>query len=46
MTGTKKHLINYRLARAKETLEDARLLAEKQRWNSALTDFITQPITP
>jgi uncharacterized protein (UPF0332 family) len=35
MTGTKKDLIEYHLARAKETLEDARLLAEKQRWNSA-----------
>jgi uncharacterized protein (UPF0332 family) len=36
MTGTKKDLINYRLERAKETLEDAKLLAEKQRWNSAI----------
>lgn len=33
MTGTK--LIYYRLARARETQEDAKLLAEKQRWNSA-----------
>ncbi len=31
-----KDLINYRLERAKETLEDAKLLAEKQRWNSAI----------
>ena len=36
MTGTKKDLIYYRLARARETLEDAKLLAEKQRWNSAI----------
>lgn len=36
MTGTTKDLINYRLERAKETLEDAKLLAEKQRWNSAI----------
>jgi uncharacterized protein (UPF0332 family) len=36
MTGTKKDLISYRLERAKETLEDAKLLAEKQRWNSAI----------
>ena len=36
MTGTTKDLINYRLERAKETLEDAKLLSEKQRWNSAI----------
>lgn len=31
-----RDLINYRLERAKETLEDAKLLAEKKRWNSAI----------
>ena len=36
MTGATNDLINYRLERAKETLEDAKLLAEKQRWNSAI----------
>ena len=36
MTGTTKDLIHYRLERAKETLQDAKLLAEKQRWNSAI----------
>ncbi len=36
MTGTTKDLIYYRLERAKETLEDAKLLADKQRWNSAI----------
>ena len=36
MTGTTKDLINYRIERARETLEDAKLLAEKQRWNSAI----------
>ncbi len=36
MTGTAKDLINYRLERARETLEDAKLLAEKHRWNSAI----------
>ncbi len=36
MTGTSKDLINYRFGRARETLEDAKLLAEKQRWNSAI----------
>lgn len=36
MTGGKKDLIDYRLARARETLEDARLLVESKRWNSAI----------
>lgn len=36
MTGTIKDLINYRLERTKETLEDAKILAEKQRWNSTI----------
>ncbi|MFO7977876.1 MAG: HEPN domain-containing protein [Bacteroidales bacterium] len=36
MNGSRKDLINYRLQRAKETLEDARLLAENHRWNSAI----------
>jgi len=36
MNGTKKDLIIYRLERARETLDDAKLLAEKQRWNSAI----------
>ncbi len=36
MTGTTDDLINYRLERSKETLEDAKLLAEKHRWNSAI----------
>lgn len=36
MTGTNKDLINYRLERAKETLEDAKLLAEKRWWNSTI----------
>lgn len=29
MTGTKTDLINYRIARAKDTYEDALILAEK-----------------
>lgn len=36
MKGTKKDVLNYRLKRAKETLEDAHILAEKQKWNSAV----------
>ncbi len=36
MTGTKKDLINYRISRAKETFDDALILAEKERWNSTI----------
>lgn len=36
MNGPTKDLIKYRIARAKETFEDAKLLAEKHRWNSAI----------
>ncbi len=36
MKGAKKDLINYRIARAKDTLDDASILAEKQKWNSAI----------
>lgn len=36
MKGTKEDLIRYRLLRAKDTLEDARILAEKSRWNSTI----------
>ncbi len=36
MTGDTVDLIHYRLERAKETLEDAQLLIEKKRWNSAI----------
>lgn len=36
MKGDKKDLVNYRLFRAKDTLDDARILAEKQKWNSAI----------
>jgi hypothetical protein len=31
MTGTKKDLINYRIARAKDTYDDALILAERER---------------
>ncbi len=34
--GTSHELVDYRLARAKETLEDARILADQQRWNSTI----------
>jgi len=36
MNGSKKDLIVYRLERAKDTLDDARILADKSRWNSAI----------
>lgn len=36
MIGSKKDLINYRLSRAKDTFEDAIILAEKEKWNSAI----------
>jgi len=36
MTGDKDDLVKYRLERAKETLEDAQLLIESKRWNSAI----------
>jgi uncharacterized protein (UPF0332 family) len=36
MTGTVKDLIEYRLNRAKDTLDDAYILAEKSKWNSTI----------
>lgn len=36
MTGTKKDLIKYRIARAKDTYDDALILAEKEKWNSSI----------
>jgi uncharacterized protein (UPF0332 family) len=36
MKGTKSDLIKYRLLRAKDTFEDAQILAEKNRWNSTI----------
>ncbi len=33
---SKKDLITYRLRRAKETLEDAEILAEHYKWNSCI----------
>ncbi len=33
---TKENYINYRLGRAYEAFEDARLLAENDRWNTAI----------
>lgn len=36
MKGTKKDLVKYRLNRAKDTLEDAQILAERKKWNSSI----------
>jgi len=36
MTGSKDELVRYRLLRAKDTFEDAKILADNQRWNSAI----------
>jgi uncharacterized protein (UPF0332 family) len=36
MTVTKNELINYRIERAKDTYEDAQILAEREKWNSAI----------
>lgn len=35
MSLEKLSLIEYRISRAKETLDDALYLAEEERWNSA-----------
>lgn len=34
MTGTREELVAYRIDRAHETLDDARLLADQERWAS------------
>ena len=36
MTGTRKDLIKYRLSRAWDTLDDAKILAENEKWNSTI----------
>jgi len=36
MTGTKDDLIKYRIARAKDTYEDAQILADREKWNSTI----------
>ena len=36
MTGTKNDLINYRIARAKDTYDDALILSERKKWNSTI----------
>lgn len=36
MTGTKSDIVEYRIKRAKDTFEDALILAEKNKWNSTI----------
>ena len=36
MIGTKKDMIQYRLKRAYDTYDDAKILANKGKWNSAI----------
>ena len=36
MKGPKKDLIDYRLSRSLDTYVDAQILAENERWNSAI----------
>lgn len=36
MKGSKKDLIRYRLLRARDTYEDAQILAERSKWNSTI----------
>lgn len=36
MTGLNKELVAYRMSRADETLEDARILANAERWNACV----------
>jgi len=36
MTGSKNDLVKYRIERAKDTYDDALILADKQKWNSTI----------
>jgi uncharacterized protein (UPF0332 family) len=36
MTGSKEDLLKYRINRAKDTLDDALILAGKEKWNSCM----------
>ena len=36
MIGSKEDLVKYRLERAKDTLDDALILSEKNKWNSTI----------
>jgi uncharacterized protein (UPF0332 family) len=36
MKGTKEDLIKYRIARGKDTYDDAQILADNKKWNSSI----------
>lgn len=36
MSGSKSDLVSYKLSRAKDTFDDAKILADNERWNSAI----------
>lgn len=36
MKASREDLIKYRLLRAKDTYEDAQILADRQKWNSTI----------
>ena len=36
MTGTKQNLVNYRLSRAWDTFDDAKILSYNEKWNSTI----------
>lgn len=36
MKGAKRDLVNYRLLKAKDALDDAQILAERNKWNSTI----------
>jgi uncharacterized protein (UPF0332 family) len=36
MKDNTKELVNYRISRAKDTLDDASILAEREKWNSTI----------
>ena len=39
MNHSKEELVTYRTKRAEESLEEAKLLAEKEHWNTAINRF-------
>jgi hypothetical protein len=45
MTGTKDDMISYRIARAKDTYDDALILAERKKWIPLSTGCIMPLIT-
>jgi hypothetical protein len=42
--SSKEELVKYRLERAWDTLDDARILADKEKWIQPSTDYTTPHI--